>query len=92
MNEKQEVMIGEAAKQLADNPVFAGAVDAVRRAIVTSLEQSGMGDASTHNKLTIALQLLAQIERQIKTQIETGKMAALQIDESLGKRLMRAVR
>jgi len=53
--------------------------------------QSAMGDEKTHNRLVIALQLLNQIERSLVTHIETGKMALIQSDESLGRKLKRVV-
>lgn len=55
------------------------------------MTRSAMGDSATHNRLVIALQLLDQIERSLVTHIETGRMAAIQADESLGKKLRRVV-
>ena len=71
--------------------MFKGAFEAVKDGIVTSMGQSAMGDEKTHNRLVIALQLLNQIERSLVTHIETGKMALIQSDESLGRKLKRVV-
>jgi hypothetical protein len=45
------------------------------------MEQSALGDESTHNRLVIALQLLNKIEKNIKEVAETGKMIKMQIDK-----------
>ena len=42
------------------------------------MKVSAYGDEKTHNRLVIALQLLGQIEKHIKTVAETGKMAEIQ--------------
>lgn len=91
MTEFEEIRKGEEAKLLIENPIFKEAINQVRDGIVNSLTTSALGDSVLHNRLTIALQLLGQIEKQIKTHIETGKMAAIQADDRLGKKLRLAV-
>ena len=44
------------------------------------MASSALGDAETHNRLVIAMQLLNQIEKQLQDVINTGKMATLQTD------------
>jgi hypothetical protein len=91
MTEHEEVIRGHAAQDLIDNPLFKGAVSAVREGIVQAISTSPMGDESTHNRLAIALQLINQIEKQLKTHIETGRMASLQIRDGIGPKLRRVV-
>jgi hypothetical protein len=38
-----------------------------------------LGDEQTHNRLVIAMQILNQIEKQLKDVVQTGKMAKLQV-------------
>lgn len=88
MNQHEEVIRGEAAKQLLANPLLKDAFESVQKNIILAIADSAMGDEKTHNRLAIALQLLKQIEKSITIHIETGKLAQIQIDEGFGKRVM----
>jgi hypothetical protein len=81
MNDLEEIKRGEEADRILKNPLFIDAVDSVRESIVSSMAKSAFGDAQTHNRLVIALQLLEQIEKRLKDHIATGKMAALKTDD-----------
>lgn len=81
MTELEEIKRGEEADRLLKNPLFSEAFTSVRENIVTSMSTSAFGDATTHNRLVIALQLLEQIEKRLKDHIATGKMSALKTDD-----------
>jgi hypothetical protein len=81
MTEHEEMIRGEEAERVLSNPIFIESVDKVRNGIISSMEQSALGDESTHNRLVIALQLLNKIEKNIKEVAETGKMIKMQIDK-----------
>lgn len=81
MTEHEEMIRGEDAERILSNPIFIEAIDKVRQGIISSMEQSALGDESTHNRLVIALQLLNKIEKNIKEVAETGKMIKMQIDK-----------
>ena len=81
MTEHEEMIRGEEAERVLSNPIFIEAIDKVRQGIISSMEQSALGDESTHNRLVIALQLLNKIEKNIKEVAETGKMIKMQIDK-----------
>jgi hypothetical protein len=83
MNEKEEIIRGHAAQDLLDNPLFKDAVSAIRDGIVSKIADSAMGDEKTHNRLAIALQIINQIERQLITHIQTGRMAAIQVNTGM---------
>lgn len=89
MTNLEEIKRGEDAAYLLNHYLFADAFRSVREAIVTSLMDSAMGDEKTHNRLAIALQLCGQIEKQLRDHINTGKMAAIQADDSIGQKLRR---
>lgn len=91
MTEKEEIIRGHAAQDLIDNPLFKDSINAVREGVIHAIANSAMGDESTHNRLAIALQLVNQIERQLITHIQTGKMAALQIKTGPTERFLHAV-
>ena len=92
MTEAEEIRRGEEARLLLENPLFKDAMKNVRDGIVNTLTTSALGDERLHNRLAIALQLLTQIEKQIKTHMETGKMASIQADDRLGQKLRMVVR
>lgn len=81
MTEHEEMIRGEEAERVLSNPIFIESIDKVRKGIISSMEQSALGDESTHNRLVIALQLLNKIEKNIKEVAETGKMIKMQIDK-----------
>lgn len=91
MNEKEEVIRGHAAQDLLDNPLFKDAITAVRDGIVQSIANSPLGDVETHNRLAIALQIANQIEKQLITHVQTGKMAALSLKDGIGPKLRQVV-
>ena len=81
MTEHEEMIRGEEAERLLNNPLFIESIKKVKDGIVSSMEQSALGDESTHNRLVIALQLLNKIEKNIKEVAETGKMVKMQIEK-----------
>lgn len=91
MTEGEEIRRGEEARLLLENPLLKNAIKSVKDGIVNSLTTSALGDEILHNRLAIALQLLTQIEKQITTHMETGKMAAIQADDRLGQKLRMVV-
>lgn len=78
MNLVEEQQKGHNAELLLNNPIFQEAIGKVKESIINSMSESAFGDEKTHNRLVIALQMLSQIEKQIKNVITTGKMAAIQ--------------
>lgn len=92
MTPQEEVTQGEAAKQLLDNPLLKAAFDEVEKNLVRTIKASPLGDEKTHNRLAIALQLLQQIEKAITIHIETGKMAQMQVNDSLSKKVRNILR
>lgn len=81
MNELEEIKRGEEADRILKNPLFIEAIESVRESIVSSMATSAFGDAQTHNRLVIALQLLAQIEKRLADHVATGKMSALKTED-----------
>lgn len=91
MDLDEEIKRGGDARRLLENPIFQDAMKSVKESIVGAMAKSAMGDDKTHNRLVIALQLLNQIEAQIKNVMQTGKLAEIQTSESLSKTLKRAI-
>ena len=80
MNEQDQINRGDDAERLLNNYLFKESISMVRDGIVSSMEQSALGDQSTHNRLVIALQLLNKIEKNIIDIAQTGKMVKMQIE------------
>ena len=73
-----EIKRGERAAEVLENELYKEAIVKVREGIIQSMASSALGDAETHNRLVIGLQILNQIEKQLKDVMATGKMAAMQ--------------
>lgn len=91
MDQLGEVKRGEEAERLMSHPIIAEAFDKVKNGIIEGMHKSAFGDQSTHHHLVIALQLLGQIEKNIKEVATTGKMAKLQIEQGLTGKIRAAV-
>ena len=78
----QEIVRGAEAERILKHEIFVDAFDRVRKGIVDAMTNSAMGDEKTHNRLVIAMQLLDQVEKQIQDVATTGKLAAIQVNES----------
>ena len=83
MNNLEEIKRGEEADRILNNPLFIEAFEGVRESIINSMAQSAFGDAQTHNRLVIAMQLLAQIEKRLKDHVATGKMSSIKADDKI---------
>jgi hypothetical protein len=81
MEQLSEIKRGERANEVLENPLFKEAITKVREGIINSMSISALGDAETHNRLVIAMQLLNQIEKSLKDVVVTGKMAAIQTSD-----------
>ena len=81
MNNLEEIKRGEEADRILKNPLFIESFDNIRESIINSMSQSAFGDAETHNRLVIAMQLLSQIEKQFKDHVATGKMSAMKVGD-----------
>ena len=79
-----EIKRGERASEVLENELYKEAVTKVREGIIKSMAISPLGDSETHNRLVIALQLLAQIEKQLTDVMTTGKMAAMSTTDKRG--------
>lgn len=75
---QEEVNKGQEADRILNNPVYKEAIESVRKGLVDAMASSPMGDDKTHNRLVIALQLLNQIDRNLRTYMQTGQMAKIQ--------------
>ena len=80
-NQLTENKRGERAAEVLNNELYIEAFNKVREGIIQSMAVSPLGDAETHNRLVIAMQLLNQIEKSLKDVVQTGKMSAMQTSD-----------
>lgn len=76
-----EIRRGDEAKRVLENPVYQEAVQKVREGLIQAMAGSPLGDAQTHNRLVIGLQILTQIEKQLVDVMQTGRMAQIQVED-----------
>lgn len=76
-----EIKRGDEAKRILENPIYQEAIQKVRDGLIQNIVSSPLGDATTHNRLAIAMQVLNQIEKQLIDVMQTGKMANIQVQD-----------
>jgi hypothetical protein len=77
----EEVARGAEAERILTNPLYIESFDKVEKGLIDTLLTSPLGDDKTHNRLAIALQVLHQTRNALKTIMETGKLAKIQVNE-----------
>lgn len=78
-----EISRGQEAQALLNNPLIKEFFEKAREDVIGTMAASPLGDATTHNRLVIALQILNQYEKAFKDVINTGTMAKIQVNDSL---------
>lgn len=78
MSLEQEATTGNNAQRLIEE--MAPYLDMVKAAIVNKWENSPVGDKEGQHELRLMRKLMSDLEANIKTAIETGKLARIQIE------------
>jgi hypothetical protein len=81
METQDEILRGSDAKRILEDKVYLDSFETVKQGIVNTMAQSALGDVETHNRLVIALQLLAQLQKALTDVMLTGEMAELQVKD-----------
>jgi hypothetical protein len=92
MSLEQQVIDADEAKRLVEHPLLKEAFEGVKAGIINAMQNAPMGDEKTHNRLVISLQVLSQIEKNITEKIQTGKLAEIEIQETLAQKVRRFAR
>jgi hypothetical protein len=92
MTPEQEIKRGAEAEQVLNNVIYKEAFDKVEEGLIQAILSSALGDEKTHNKIAISLQLLHQIQNALKTVMQSGKMAKIQVNESVSDKVKKFVR
>lgn len=86
MTPEKEAEQGRKAELLLDNPIYKDSIEAVREAIIAQWQACPIRDKEGQHELKLMLKLLNDLTANIRLVAETGKLAKLQIDQSLGRR------
>lgn len=62
------------AQRLLDDPTLVKAFEGVRQALLTKLEEVPLVDREVQHEITVSLQLLKQLKRQLATWIADGQL------------------
>lgn len=76
-----DIQRGHRAKNILEDELYKESFETVRNQLVLQLESSGMGDKELHNRITIALQVLKQIQHTLTDVMQTGEIAEIELKE-----------
>lgn len=79
MNLENEVIHGNRAKQILEDPVFSEAVKKIETTLLEGIERTAFTDEKTREKLCQSYTLLRQLLRDLESVMETGQLARQQI-------------
>lgn len=77
---EEELRRGELARQLLNNELYAESFEMVKQAIVAKWVASSVTDREGHHELKLMLKAIDNVQHHIKTAVDTGKLAEIQLD------------
>lgn len=80
MSIDNELRKGEQARQIIESELYQEAKGSVRQAIIDKWIACPMRDREGAHELKIMLKLLGEVTGYIETAMQTGKMAAIQLE------------
>lgn len=89
MTAQDEIERGGKAQMLIDSDIYRDSMAGVRDAILKQWEACPIRDKEGHHELKLMLKLLNDLQANIKTIADTGKLAQIQIERE--KSLLRRV-
>ena len=92
MSLNDDLQRGRIAASLLENAVYVESVATVRDAIIKQWESCPVRDVEGQHELKLMLKLLNDLQANIKTAMETGKLAKIEVErESKLSRFIRKV-
>ena len=77
-----EINRSSEAKQILGNKIFIEAIESLKKLYSEALlEKTGAKESDTREKLWIAYNVVGKVEQHLQTVIETGKLAAKQLED-----------
>lgn len=84
MSPEEEVSRAGQARDVLESPIFREACSHVRDGIVSQMERVAVSDDAMHTKLILTLQCWSALERYLKSIVETGDMADMELEQKRG--------
>lgn len=81
MTPEEEVRRSGDAAQILEAPLFKDAVAAIEQALLSGIAKSAFVDEKLREKLCHRYALLQDLLAQLRTHIETGRLAQVQIEQ-----------
>lgn len=78
----QEIRRGDEAARLLDSPMLVEAFETMERAYIDAWASSPVRDAEGREAIYRHLQALRQVRGHLKTAVDTGKLARVELDQS----------
>lgn len=92
MSLNDDLQRGRIAEALLENEVYVDSIAAVREAIIRQWESCPVRDVEGQHELKLMLKLLNDLTGNIKTAMETGKLAKIEVErDSKLSRFLRKV-
>ncbi len=91
MTQDEEIRRGHEAERLLEEPLLKAAFAAVETAIIDALKTSKLIERDQDRELVMQLKAVALVRSQIFQYVQTGKMAAIDKQESLARRLLKRI-
>jgi hypothetical protein len=86
MSPQEELIRAGEAKQVVESQIFKDASEHVKEGIYAQMRRVPMSDEKMHTRLILALQVWGALEQYLDGIVQTGKLAAFQIEEEKRKR------
>lgn len=78
---EREVIDGQEAQRVLNSSAYKAVWEAAELSILAQMAEVKMRDVEMHTRLIMALQTLTSVRNQLKTMLETGKMADIQLKQ-----------
>lgn len=79
MNDEEQALRGERARELLDNPLWAESFGVIEQELIEQWKKSPARDAEGREKLWLTLRLLHQLRGRLESVVDTGKAAQASI-------------
>lgn len=81
-----EVARGDQARAILDNPLYSESFEAVERELMTRWKTDASLTAEGRERVFLMVTLLGQARQALTTTMQTGKMAAIQLQQERSRR------
>ena len=77
---EERLYLGDRAREVLENEAFSNALDHIKKDISDQWKSSPARDVDGREKLWLMLKLAEKLEAHLKTTLETGKLAKIEME------------